>query len=261
MLNMLLLDVTQLSDHFECVTLLSEEKEKQFATAQNLKYFESKKNIPIQRLNDLRHSLDAGEVNNMRKLKIYKDSIFRIAQTEKEELEQNYDIINLLVKYINVLQDVKENSNKRLKKMIKTIKNKISHYDLELPLIEFWEFLANKYDTMVRNNSLYIVFISSIKSKIESIVANYTNDSKPSYMNILGIYNELDAHNISFDSEDTNIISDEEIQMETEGLIVAIDLLVISIQDIFTHIEVFIKFLYSSLSALVAYEGTYIQQN
>jgi hypothetical protein len=114
---------------------------------------------------------------------------------------------------------------------------------------------------MIRNNSLYIVFISSVKSKIENIVVSYTNDSKPSYMNILGVYNELDAHSISFDSEDMNIISEEEIQMETEGLIVAIDLVVISIQETFTHIEVFIKFLYSSLSALVAYEGTYIQQN
>lgn len=261
MLNMLLSDVTQLSDHFECITLLSEEKGKQFANSKQLKYFEAKKNIPIKKLKDLRHSLDLGEIDNMRKLKVYKDSIFGIIKTEKEELEENYEIVLLLLKYINVLQEVKENSNKRLSKMIKTIKSKISRFDYELPLIDFWEFQVNKYETMVRNNSLYIVFISSIKTKIETIVTTYTSSSKPLYKDISSVLTELDAHNNSFDSEDRHIITEDEIRHETESLVNAIDLVVMSIQETFTLVESCVKSLYSSLSALVSYEGTYIQQN
>jgi hypothetical protein len=100
-------------------------------------------------------------------------------------------------------------------------------------MIEFWEFLVSKYEAMVRNNSLYMVFINNIKSKIESIVGTYTNGSKAPYKAIASIHDELNNHNESFDSEDRGLISGEEIKMETESLVNAIDVTILSVEDTF----------------------------
>jgi len=62
-------------------------------------------------------------------------------------------------------------------------------------------------------------------------------------------------------SDDRYQPSEKEIKRETSDLIGIIDLAIMSIEEIYDQVEIFIKSLYSSLSALVAYEGTYIQQN
>mmetsp|Transcript_7682 Transcript_7682/g.7227 ORF Transcript_7682/g.7227 Transcript_7682/m.7227 type:complete len:142 (-) Transcript_7682:2030-2455(-) len=140
------------------------------------------------------------------------------------------------------------------------IRGKINSYDDNYPLLELWRFLVSKYENISNNNSLYIVFFDNIKTKIESLVATYTNNSKGSYKDVQTIYEELNCLQDSADSEEQQMTSEYEIAIETENLINAIGLVSMSVQETFTHIEVFIKSLYSCLSALVAYEGTYIQQ-
>ena len=112
---------------------------------------------------------------------------------------------------------------------------------------------------MIKNNSLYNVFIEKIK--IESLVLTFFNNLKPTYQDLSTIYDELNAHSISFDTDSLVPVSEDEILYESESLINAIDLVVMSVKDKFAHIETFIKSLYSSFSALISYEGIYIQQS
>lgn len=261
MLNILFEDVTKLTDHFQWVTLLSDEKGKQFNNAQKLKFFHSKKNTPINKLKDLRHSLSSGEADSLKKLKIYRESIRNIVNKEREEQECNYEIVKLLWKYIDIIQESKERSSKRFSKILKIIKSKIVQYDQDLPLIEYWDLLAKKYESMIRNNSLYLVFISNIKLKIDNTVNVYTNRTKGCFQDIVKISEEIKDEEGTIESEERHEASEEELTEITNNLVSAIDLVTMAIEETYDHIEVFIKTLYSSLSALVAYEGTYIQQN
>ncbi len=190
-MSICLADVSQLAMHFEGVTLLTDEKGKQFNNIQKLKYFENKKNLPIIRLKDLRHSLNSKEANSLKKIRIYKESVLNIVKGEKQELEQNYYIIRSLLKYITILQEIKENLNKKFTKLIKFVKGKIGNYSKDFPLMELWEFLLKKYQTIVNNNSLYIVFFDNIKTKIDSLVNTYTENSKAPYKDILAIFEDL----------------------------------------------------------------------
>jgi hypothetical protein len=261
MLNILLEDVTKLTDHFQWITLLSDEKGKQFNNAQKLKYFHSKKNTPINKLKDLRHSLMSSEADSLKKLKIYRESIRNIVNKERKEQEGNYGIVKLLWKYVDVIEQSKEGSNKRFTKILKMIKSKISHYQDDLPLIEYWDLLVKKYESMVKNNSLYLVFISNIKLKIDNTVNIYTNNTKGCFQDIVKISEEIKEEDGTTESEERYEASTEEIIEITNNLVSAIDLVTMAIEETYDQIEVFIKTLYSSLSALVAYEGTYIQQN
>lgn len=261
MLNIWMTDVTQLSDHFKWITLLSDEKGKQFSNAQKLKYFYTKRNAPLKKLKDLRHSLILGEVKNLKKLKVYKDSVQNIVKKEKQDLEENYDIVQFLSKYIDVIKENKDNSNKRLEKVYKNLKSRLEDYPEGAPLIEFWQFLGKKYESMMRNNSLYVVFIDNVKVKIENIINTYTNATKGAYKDLVKITEDMDNLNNSFSSEDPSTTDQDDVNNETSNLVSAIDLVTLAIEDIYSHIENFIKTLYASLSALVAYEGTYIQQN
>lgn len=171
-------DITKLGDHFKCITLLSDEKGKQFTNAQKLKYFYSKKNTPINRLKDLRESLHNGEADSIKKLSIYKESIRNIVNKERKEQESNYNVVDLLSKYIDFLEQTKDGSNKRFLKISKNVRSTKGNYREDLPLVEFWDFLVRKYETMMKNNSLYIVFISNVKVKIGSTVISFTNSTK-----------------------------------------------------------------------------------
>jgi hypothetical protein len=200
-------------------------------------------------------------VRHIKKLKVYKDSVRNIVKKEKQDLEENYDIVQFLSKYIDLIKESKDNSNKRLEKVYKNLKSRLEDYPDEAPLVEFWKFLAKKYESMMRNNSLYIVFIDNVKVKIENIVNTYTNATKGAYKDLVKIAEEIDDLNNSFNSEDRSTVDQDEVNQETNNLVSAIDLVLLAIEDIYSHIENFIKTLYASLSALVAYEGTYIQQN
>lgn len=200
-------------------------------------------------------------MNSMNKVKVYKDSISTIVYNEKKELEQNYYIIQSLLKYISVIQETKDTSSKRFIKLIKLLKSKSDRHNYDLPLIELWECLIRKYEGIVKNNSLYNIFIENIKNKVEILINTFTNNSYLSYQDIASIFDKLNVQDTSFHSEDINSVAEEEIRHETENLIKTIDLVVTAVQDTFTHTKTFIKSLYASLSALVSYEGIYIEQS
>jgi len=75
-------------------------------------------------------------------LKKYKCYIFSIIKNEKLEIDQNNYLIYQFKKYLNILQEIKEAANKRLKKLIKAALKKESYYNYELPLVELWEVVA-----------------------------------------------------------------------------------------------------------------------
>lgn len=71
----------------------------------------------------------------------------------------------------------------------------------------------------------------------------------------------MDELNGSFTSEDLSARDHKEIIQETKNLIGTIDVLKMALESTHDPIESYIKALFSSLSSLVAYEGTFIQQN
>lgn len=230
-------------------------------TSNKLKHVHSKRGATLKKLQDLRQSLVSGEANSMKKLKIYRDSILNIIKKEKLEIEDNSDTIKYLSKYIDILKQCKDNSEKRLSKILKNIKTQIGNFHADFPLIEVWEFFVKKYESMTKYISHYILFITNVKTRIEALITNYSNSSKPSYEDISKMYEELAGLNTSFNSEEPDHEDKSEIDRETQNLVHAIDLVNLSVEDMYAHIETFIKSLYNSLSALVSYEGTYIQQN
>jgi len=63
MMNITLTDISKSSEHLEGITLLTEEKGKQFSKIKKLNFLENKKNILLIKLKDLRQSLEAKEVD------------------------------------------------------------------------------------------------------------------------------------------------------------------------------------------------------
>lgn len=178
-------DASNLTDHYKGIDILAGEKGKQFQHAQTLNTFNKKKNIPVTKLRHLRESLASGEANTAKKLKLYKDSFQSIVTQQREELVKNYDIIQYLSRYVNYLIEAKEATNIRFEKLVKMIKAKLGNYSEELPLVELWSFLIKKYESMSKNNSLYIVFISNIKKRMDKIADEYLETTKDAYRDVV----------------------------------------------------------------------------
>lgn len=173
-----------MEEHFEDLQILTDEKGSQFMNIPLITTLTEKMENVTEEFQEIIQSIRGKDNFRIEKLQEYKQQIFTITKNEKVEFEQNYYLIYQFKKYLSILQEIKEASNKRLKKMIKTATKKNELYNYNLPLVDIWEIIVWKFTKMVKNNTLYINFIKESKVKIEGIFKTYFNSTRAAYKKI-----------------------------------------------------------------------------
>lgn len=145
---------------------------------------------------------------------------------------------------------------------MKLIKSKISNYNPELALVDFWGFMIKKYELMSKNQNSYLIFLKGAKTNFETFYEKFNTSMRECFIEINKAAVRIeDQQYTSFDSSAEVAFSEQDLAVEVKTLIAWIDIVYQQIENTHSHIEHFIKSLYTCLASLVAYEGTSIHQN